>query len=606
MVEDFVARKEPFDAARGRLVLLVLAAVQFTNIVDFMIVMPLGMRLKEAMAINPAQFGWIVSSYALSASAAGLLASTLVDHFDRKNAFLTLYSGFLVGTLCCGLAPSYPMLLAARVVTGMFGGILGGLAMAIIADVFPEEKRGEATGWLMSAFALATVVGVPLGLVLSNHSGWNAPFLMLAALGLIVLPGGFLALPPLRSHLHQAGHPRAGALAEIKATLSDPNHLRAFALIMTLMFGGFMVITYIATYLETNVGVSKESLPLVYLAGGVLTLFSAPWIGRLADRHGRFPVYRVVAPLAAVLMLVMTHLPRVPLALAIATPAALMVGNAGRMVVAMTMVTSCVEPRRRGGFMSLNSSVQHLSTGLGAAVAGMIVGRDASGALTHYDRVGWIAVASIFVSIALAARLRPYSRRQAFEDPRPRTDVDFRDATAASTPHPPPPSRDASDGRPGCALSVPSIGSERIGVRGRRSMRGRCGSDRSGQQSIGQTSWLGCQTGQSPAARIGQVIDLLADQLGEHGDEPGMGAHGGRTDHGQAEGIAGLPGLFIEVEQDLHVVGEEPDRVNDDRAGPSAVKVAEMVEDIGFEPGVGRPAAPALVNQGPALGADSK
>lgn len=437
MREEVGERDGIVDATRGRVVLLVLSAVQFTNIVDFMIVMPLGRRLKEAMAIGPEQFSLVVASYTLSAAVAGLLAASLVDRFDRKTSFLSLYAGFLVGTLCCGLAPGYKTLLAARVLTGAFGGILGGLAMAIIADVFPEERRGAATGALMSAFALATVVGVPLGLVLSNCYGWNAPFLMLVGLGVFVLAAGARVLPRLRGHMDQSGHRRASPLADVRAVLTHPEHLKAFALVVSLMFGGFAVIPYISMYLEANVGVTKEDLPLVYVTGGVLTLVSSPLIGRLGDRYGRYRVYRVVAPLAAVLMLVMTNLPRVRLALAVAVPAVLMVGNSGRMVLAMTMVTSCVEPRRRGSFMSLNSSVQHLSSGLGAYAAGKIVGEGPTGALTHYDRVGVLGFVMTILSIALAARLRPYTAGPAPADGPGRDHLGVDPAPAAALEMPP-------------------------------------------------------------------------------------------------------------------------------------------------------------------------
>jgi len=395
------------EGARGRVVLLVLAAVQFTNIVDFMIVMPLGPQLMRALAITPAQFAWVVSSYTFSAAVAGLLAASRVDRYDRKTAFLALYAGFLVGTLCCALAPGYRTLLAARVVTGAFGGVLGGLAMAIVGDVFPEAKRGAATGALMSAFSLASVVGVPIGLVLGNAYGWHTPFLALVGLGLAVLAAGATALPRLGSHLGSAK--AADPLVELRELMTHPEHLRAFALTVTLMVGGFSVIPFLSPYLVANVGVSEKSLPLVYIAGGVLTLVAAPLIGRAADRYGKFQVYRVAAPLAAGLMLVVTNLPPVPLAWAVAAFAGLMVGNAGRMVVAMTMITSCVEPRRRGSFMSLNSAVQHLASGLGASAGGLIIGRGAGGALTHFDRVGLLGASVTLASIALAARLRPYA-----------------------------------------------------------------------------------------------------------------------------------------------------------------------------------------------------
>jgi predicted MFS family arabinose efflux permease len=391
------------DRARERAVLLTLATVQFTSIVDFMVIMPLGPQLMRTLALSPAQFGLVVSSYTLSAGVAGLLASSFVDRFDRKAAFLGQYAGFLIGTLLCGLAPDYTSLLAARVITGGFGGILGGMALAIIGDVFPEERRGSATGALMSAFALASVVGVPFGLYLGTRLGWHAPFLLLAVLGCPVLAIAARALPPLRAHL---GQERAHPLRRIWETFTHPNHVRAFALVCTLMFGAFAVIPYISPYLVSNVGVKETSLPLVYVAGGAFTLVAAPVIGRLADRFGKLLIYRIIAPISAVLMLVVTNLPRVALAWAVLAVASLMVSNAGRMIAAMAMVTGSVESRRRGGFMSANSSVQHLATGLGASAGGWIIVKASDGTLRHFDWVGLIAVVTTLLSLWLAGRLR--------------------------------------------------------------------------------------------------------------------------------------------------------------------------------------------------------
>lgn len=392
---------------RERIILLVLAAVQFTNIVDFMVVMPLGPTLMNELRINPRQFSLIVSAYTFSASVAGFLAAFLVDRFDRKTTFLSLYGGLLIGNLLCALAPGYMTLLAARVFTGAFGGILGGMALAIVGDVFPESRRGSATGVLMSAFAVASVIGVPFGLKLGSDYGWNAPFLFLAGLGLLVLALGVVALPTIRGHLE---HKAAGtALQEMRVVLTHPNHLRAFALITVLMIGSFAVISFVATYLVDNVGVPNSRLPWVYVGGGALTLFAAPIIGRLSDHFGKLQVYRLIAPVTAVLMVVVTNLRPVPLWVAVAIVSSLMVGNAGRMVAAMAMVTACVEPRRRGSFMSINSSVQHLSAGLGAFLAGLMLGRASDGSLTGYSRVGILGVTATLLSIFLAARLRPAS-----------------------------------------------------------------------------------------------------------------------------------------------------------------------------------------------------
>ncbi len=398
------------------LLLLMLASVQFTSIVDFMVVMPLGPQLMRTLHITARQFALNVSSYTIAAGVAGILASTLMDRFGRKAAFLTLYAGFLVGTLLCGLAQTYATLLAARVATGMFGGILGGMALAIVGDVFPENKRGRATGVLMSAFALASVVGVPVGIYLGNRYDWHAPFLVLAALGLPVLFASFRLLPPLRGHLQEGPH--APLLARLAETFSHANHLRAFALIGTMMLGAFAVIPFISVYLVRNLGVAETSLPVIFVTGGLLSLVGAPLVGRLADRHGKLIVFRVVASISAVLIVVVTHLPPLPLLVIAAITGTMMLTNAGRMVAAMAMVTGSVEPARRGGFMSANSAVQHISTGLAAYIGGWIIGDNpADQPIPHFDTVGFIAVAATIVSIWVAGRVRPAATQAAAPSP---------------------------------------------------------------------------------------------------------------------------------------------------------------------------------------------
>ena len=391
---------------REAVLLLILASVQFTSIVDFMVVMPLGPQLMRKLQINAAQFGWIVASYTVAAGVAGLLASSIMDRFGRKSAFLTLYTGFLLGTLFCGLSTGYGMLVVARVLTGAFGGILGGLALAIIADVFPEERRGRATGILMSAFAVASVVGVPVGIYLGGELGWHAPFLILAALGVPVLIAGLRILPPLREHLDQATH--SHPLRQIVETFSRVNHLRAFALTVAVMLGNFSVIPYVSLSLVSNVGVDeKTGLPWVFVTGGLLTLVGAPLIGRLADRYGKLTVYRTVAAVSMGLIIAVTNLPRVSLAAAVGVVGAFMLSNAGRMVAALAMITSSVERRSRGGFMSANSAVQHLASGVGVWIGGLMVVKSADGYLQHFGRVGLFALLATALSLWLAGRVQP-------------------------------------------------------------------------------------------------------------------------------------------------------------------------------------------------------
>ncbi|HTU27091.1 MAG TPA: MFS transporter, partial [Pirellulales bacterium] len=344
---------------RERLVLVILAAVQFITIVDFIIVMPLGPQLMRALEIEPDQFGLIVSSYTFAAGAVGILTAAVVDRFARRTAFMVLYAGFLLGTLLCAMANSYVALLLARVVTGAFGGIVGGMAMTIIADVFPESRRGRATGLLTSGFALASVAGVPLGLMLGTRFGWHAPFFALVVLGLPALLLTPLALPRLDSHVGKShSHP----LRSVFETFTHANHLNAFALIVVLMIGSFAVFPYIADYLVFNVGLSEETqLPLIYVAGGALTLVASPIVGRLADRYGKLRVYRLIAPVSAFMFVVVTELPRVHVLVAVFLFGALMVCNVGRMIAASAMVMGSVEPRRRGGFLTANASVQHVA-----------------------------------------------------------------------------------------------------------------------------------------------------------------------------------------------------------------------------------------------------
>jgi DHA1 family inner membrane transport protein len=397
---------EAATRTRERIVLFMLAAVQFITIVDFMVIMPLGPQLMRSLEISPAQFGIVVSSYTLAGGIAGLVASSLIDRLERKMAFLAIDAGFLIGTLLCGLATSYYTLVFARLATGAFGGILGGMAMAIIGDVFPEERRGRATGTLMSGFAFASVAGVPFGLFLGTKFGWHVPFILLAAIGLPILLVAAWTLPRLRGHIgaHSANeHP----LSVVIDTFTEPNHVRAFALVVSLMFAGFVVFPYVSPYLVNNVGMTEDQLPLVFIAGGVVTLFSAPLIGRLADRYGKLRIFRIVAPASAVLTLAVTNMANVPVWLAIALVAGVMVSNSGRMVAAMAMITSSVAPGRRGGFLSANSSVQHLALGVGAYVGGLIVAEAADGRLQNFPILGWLSAAATISSLWLAGRLRP-------------------------------------------------------------------------------------------------------------------------------------------------------------------------------------------------------
>ncbi len=402
-------------ARRERVILFCLAAVHFTAVVDFMVIMPLGPQLEKTLNLGPARFGMIVAAYTYAAGLAGLVATVTLDRFARRTAFLTIFTGFILGTFACGLANNYVTLLIARFLTGAFGGILGGIAMAIIGDVFPENRRGTATGLLMSAFAIASVAGVPLGLTLGLHYGWQAPFLALAVVCLPIFAMAARALPRLDDHLQHRS--TEAPWERFRAMFTHPNHLRAFLLTTALMFGAFAVFPYMSPYLVFNVGLRENQLPFVYIAGGALSLFGSPLIGRLADRHGKLRVFRYVVPINAALFLTLTMLPPVPVAVAVALTGLLMVSNVGRMVPAMALITSSVEPRHRGGFMGANAAVQHMAAGLGTSAAAMILAQPPEKPIEHYPVVGAIAAVASLSTLFLAGRLRTAAIAPAAESP---------------------------------------------------------------------------------------------------------------------------------------------------------------------------------------------
>ena len=381
--------------------LLLLAAVQFTNILDFVIVMPLAPMAKTDFGINSGQFGNVVAAYGLASFAGSLLAAKYLDRFGRKTALLGVYFGFTVSTLLCGLAPSYELLVAARALAGLFGGVVGSAVYAIVGDVFADYRRGTATGVIMSAFAVASIVGVPTGLILAEAFGTGAPFVALAGLSAVVWAGSFFVMPPLRGHLAH-GHPPAS----LWRLAAEPSHLLAYAFSVALVLGSFTVVPFLADSLVANAGQPKEHLKYVYLVAGLATLVSMNVIGRWADRAGKLRVFRIMATLSIGTALVLTNLPPVPLWVAVAASTAFMVATSGRMVPAQAMLTGSAAPAVRGGFLSLNAAVQSAAMGVASLIGGALIGQAADGRLAGYPSVGWLAAGFMVVSLFLAGRLR--------------------------------------------------------------------------------------------------------------------------------------------------------------------------------------------------------
>lgn len=389
-----------------RFLLLILAVVQFSHIIDFMIIMPLGAQFMEIFDISPRQFSWIVSVYAGTAFFAGLLGATIIDRFDRKTVLMFTYIGFTIGTFACSFANDYLFFLIARGLTGAFGGILSALVFAIIADTIPYERRSAAMGIVMTAFSFASVVGVPLGIYLATTFTWRVPFTSVAAVSALFCTLIFFVFPSMKGHLEN-GSAKEPPIRVLGKIFQDDNQLRALGFSVVLMFGHFTIIPFIAPYMQLNIGFSDFQITYIYLIGGILTIFLLPFFGRLADRYGNARIFTISSVFALFSIFIITNLPEVSMIIALCATSSFFVVASGRNVPATTMVTSVVKSESRGSFMTVRTSANEMALALSSFIAGLIITEDASGALQNYAYVGYIAIIMSLLAIVIARQLKP-------------------------------------------------------------------------------------------------------------------------------------------------------------------------------------------------------
>jgi predicted MFS family arabinose efflux permease len=392
------------SARRELWLLLTLAGIQFTHIMDFMIMMPLGPQFTRIFSISDAQFGLLVSAYTFAAGASGLLAAFYVDRFGRKKLMLSLYMLFALATLACGLATSYENLLLARVAAGVFGGVLSALSQTIVADVIPFERRGRAMSIVMSSFSFSTVAGVPLGLFLATRFDWHVPFFVIAALSALLALAALQTMPSLRGHLNASRS--VSPLSNIINVLQNRDHQKALLFTFLMMFVGFVVIPYITIYNTSNGGLTVQQIPYIYLCGGVATLLSARWVGRATDARGKVTMFRALALLTIIPVVLITVSAPLGLYGIIATCTLLFVFMSGRMIPGMAIITSACNPPQRGTYMALNSAAQSLGMSVAAFVGGLIISRDAQGQVLHYWGNALVGVAASMATYWLVSRLR--------------------------------------------------------------------------------------------------------------------------------------------------------------------------------------------------------
>jgi predicted MFS family arabinose efflux permease len=395
-IDDDRELERGFSRYQSRLVAL-LAFVQFTIILDFVIMSPLGAILMPALNIGASQFGVAVSAYAFSAGISGVLAAGFADRFDRKRLLLFFYVGFAAGTALCALAPNYHLLLLGRVVTGVFGGVVGSIVLAIITDLFPLHLRGRVMGYVQTAFAASQVLGIPLGLFLANRWNWHVAFGAIVGLAVAVIVAVLVLMRPVDGHLRLKQE--RGAFAHLLATVSEPNYTLAFGVTTLLATGGYMLMPFGSAYTVHNLGIDIVHLPTIYLVSGLFSIVIGPLVGRASDAFGKFPTFVFGTAMTIVMVLIYTHLGKVGLALVIAVSVLMFVGIFSRMIPSQALISAIPAPHQRGSFSAISASLQQLSGGLGSALAAAVIAQNDDGSLRHFDRLGFIVIATSLVAL---------------------------------------------------------------------------------------------------------------------------------------------------------------------------------------------------------------
>ena len=402
----------PTFTPHQKFIIAILALLQFTIILDFMVISPLGDILMKTLDMTTTNFGMVVSAYAFSAGISGLLAAGFADKFDRKKLLIFFYTGFIAGTLCCAFSTNYEMLFASRIVTGFFGGIIGSVSLAIVTDLFAVQQRGRVMGFIQMAFASSQILGIPIGIYFANLWGWHSAFLMIVLLAALVLIAVIFKMQPVDKHLEVPSE--KSPLLHLWHTLSNKNYQIGFSAIAILSVGGFMLQPFGSAYLVNNIHISQHELPMVFFFTGVSVLIIMPLIGKLSDRINKFTLFTIGSIISIVMILIYTNLPVVPLWEIVVINMILFMGIMSRMVPATTLNTSIPEMKDRGAYMAITSSMQQIAGGIAAVCAGYVVHQQTkTSPLENYGFLGIIISFVTLTSIFLIYRVSKMVQRKA-------------------------------------------------------------------------------------------------------------------------------------------------------------------------------------------------
>jgi predicted MFS family arabinose efflux permease len=388
-------------------VLLCLILVLFTSTLDFMVLMPLGPRLMSLFHISPQEFSFLVSIYSFTAGICGFVGSFFLDRLDRKKTLIWIYSGFIISTFFCAISKNYVPLLIARSLSGAFGGVLSGICYAIVGELFSMKERGRATGKLLTAYAFASIIGVPSGLYFADLYGWPATFgfiVLLSALTLFLISR---IIPAVDWQLdRRPGQLWAGFIENIR----DPNARAALFTTFFMVQSQFVVIPFISAYVVANTGYPAHDLPHIYLIGGGVTVLSGIIMGRICDRFGSKRVFRRTGLLFLIPIYALTHLGHAPIALTLTLTTAIFLLSNFRSVPAMTLITSSIPATRRGSFMSLNACVHQLGAATSTFVAGWVLTQTGDQTeITGFAFTAYLAIAFGLLAYFFGRRIKMVS-----------------------------------------------------------------------------------------------------------------------------------------------------------------------------------------------------
>jgi predicted MFS family arabinose efflux permease len=384
--------------AYEKLVIAMLSFLQFTIILDFMVMSPLGAIMMPALQMTSAQFGLVVSGYAFSAGISGFLAAGFADNYDRKKMLLFFYVGFLVGTFLCAMAPNYQFLFLARVVTGVFGGVMGSIVLAITTDLFTFQQRGRVMGYIQTSFAASQILGLPISLYLANRWSWHTPFLMIVGIGMVAGIIIVLKLKPIDAHI-QEKHLRKSPVKHLWNTLKESKFAIAYGTTALMSLGGFLMMPFMSAFLVSNLGIGLDQLPMIYMVTGVSAIFSGPMVGKAADKFGKFKVFVFGAIFTIITVNIYCNLGITPLWVVILINVVMFTSIFSRMIPSQALISSIPEPQNRGAFMSVNSSLQQISGGLASMIGGLIVVVNTNGPVDNFPVLGYLLTCTTLISI---------------------------------------------------------------------------------------------------------------------------------------------------------------------------------------------------------------